>query len=121
MFAAGCAWTNSSDRNAKERFAAVDGGGLLARLSAVPILTWNYKTQDASIRHIGPVAQDYRAAFGLGEDDKHIATVDADGVALAAIQALYKLVLQKDEQIQKLAQQLEELRGQVARLQPLSR
>jgi phage shock protein A len=57
-------------------------------------------------------------AFGLGEDDKHIATVDADGVALAAIQALYKLVLQKDEQIQKLAQQLEALRGQIARLQP---
>jgi len=70
---------------------------------------------------MGPVAQDFRAAFGLGEDDKHIATVDADGVALAAIQALYKLVLQKDEQIQKLAQQLEALRRQVARLQPLSR
>jgi phage shock protein A len=47
--------------------------------------------------------------------------VDADGVALAAIQALYKLVLQKDEQIQKLAQQLEWLRGQVARLEPPSR
>jgi hypothetical protein len=62
----GGAWTNASDRNAKEGFAAVDGRGLLARLSAMPILTWNYKTQDASIRHMGPAAQDFRAAFGLG-------------------------------------------------------
>jgi hypothetical protein len=69
----------------------------------------------------GPVGQDLRAAFGLGEDDKHISTVDADGVAPAAMQALYRLALHKDEQIQKLAQQLEKLRGQVARLQPPSR
>jgi len=64
----------------------------VAWVAEVAILTWNYKTQDDSIRHIGPMAQDFRAAFGLGEDDKRITTIDADGVALAAIQALYKLV-----------------------------
>jgi hypothetical protein len=35
------------------------------------------------------MAQDFYAAFGVGEDDTHITTVDADGVALAAIQGLY--------------------------------
>jgi hypothetical protein len=58
-----------------------------------------------------------RAAFGLGEDDKHIPTVDADGVALAAIQALYKLSLEKDEKIEQLSQEVMELRARLARLE----
>ena len=69
--------------------APADGSDVLARLASVPVSTWSYTSQDPSIRHMGPMAQDFRAAFGLGEDDKHISTVDADGVALAAIQALY--------------------------------
>jgi hypothetical protein len=52
------------------------------------------------------MAQDFRAAFGLGEDDKHISTVDAEGVALAGVQALYKLNLQKDVRIRQLAAQI---------------
>ena len=53
-----------------------------------PIATWNLKGQGASIRHMGPMAQDFRAAFGLGETELGISTIDADGVALAAIQGL---------------------------------
>ncbi len=82
----------------------------------VPILTWNYKTQDDSIRHLGPMAQDFRAAFELGEDEKHISTVDADGVALAAIQELYRMNLQKDERIRELMRELKELRALVAQM-----
>ena len=51
---------------------------------------WNHTAQDPSIGHMGPIARDFYGAFGLGEDDKHIATVDADGVALAAIQRLHE-------------------------------
>jgi hypothetical protein len=36
------------------------------------------------------MAQDFRAAFGLGADERHIGTIDESGVALAAIQALAK-------------------------------
>jgi len=54
--------------------------------------TWNYKAQDPSIRHIGPMAQDFYGAFSYGEDNKYINTLDADGVALAAIQGLYEVV-----------------------------
>ncbi len=103
--AGGNAWSSVSDRAAKENFAPVDGRDLLNRLTAIPIQTWNYKSQDDSIRHIGPVAQDFHAAFGVGEDDTHISTVDADGVALAAIQGLYHLVQQKDDQIAQLEQE----------------
>jgi len=82
-------WTNMSDRNLKENVAEVEPQALLESLAYVPVTTWNYTSQDDSIRHIGPMAQDFHAAFGVGEDDTHITTVDADGVALAAIQALY--------------------------------
>jgi len=75
---------------------------LLGKLAQIPVLTWNYKSQDPAIRHIGPTAQDFFAAFGVGEDERRISTIDADGVALAAIQALHQLNLEKDRQIERL-------------------
>jgi hypothetical protein len=45
------------------------------------------------------MAQDFQAAFALGESNTSIATVDADGVALAAIQGLYDLVQEQKERI----------------------
>ncbi len=73
--------------------------------------TWNYRSQDAAIRHIGPVAQDFYAAFGVGEDDRHISTIDADGVALAAIQGLYQVVQQKETRIADLGSAAAGARG----------
>jgi len=87
--AGGGAWASVSDRALKANVVAVGGADVLARLAQAPVSTWNYTSQAPSTRHMGPMAQDFYAAFGLGEDDKHISTVDADGVALAAIQALY--------------------------------
>ena len=84
----GGVWTNSSDRNLKENFEPVDGQDVLARLAELPVTTWNYKADDPDVRHMGPVAQDFYAIFGLGEDDRHIAALDSSGVALAAAQAL---------------------------------
>ena len=100
--AGGNAWSSVSDRNLKENVAAVDGQEVLARLAQVPIASWNYKSQEAAIRHMGPMAQDFYAAFGLGEDDTHISTVDADGVALAAIQGLQEQVQDKEARITAL-------------------
>jgi hypothetical protein len=84
----GTSWVNGSDRNAKENFAPVDAAEVLARVVSLPVQSWSYKAQPDD-KHIGPVAQDFHTAFGLnGKDERHIATVDADGVALAAIQGL---------------------------------
>ena len=88
-------WTSMSDRNAKENFAPVKPGALLDKVLALPVQTWNYKSQDAAIRHIGPMAQDFKAAFGVGETDTGITSVDADGVALAAIQGLNQKLQQE--------------------------
>lgn len=93
------AWASVSDKNKKANFGEVDEREVLKKLVEIPITTWNYKAQDTQIRHIGPMAQDFSAAFGVGEDDVTITTIDADGVALAAIQGLYQLVREKEEEI----------------------
>ena len=80
--------TPNSDRNQKTDFASVDPATVLAKVAALPIQEWRFKAEQTAVRHIGPMAQDFRAAFGLGEVPTAIATVDADGVALAAIQGL---------------------------------
>jgi hypothetical protein len=101
-----------SDRNAKENFASVDRREVLEKVAALPITRWNFK-QEAGVPHLGPVAQDFHAAFSLGTDDRHIATVDADGVALAAIQGLNQKLeeqmKQKDTKIAELKERLERL------------
>jgi hypothetical protein len=113
----GGVWTNASDRDAKENFAPVDGQEVLARLAQVPIQTWNYKAEDPSVRHLGPTAQDFYAAFGLGEDEFHISTADADGVALAAIQALYERSLALEAENAALRGRLDDLEARVAALE----
>jgi trimeric autotransporter adhesin len=96
-------WTNASDRNLKTAFEPLDQSNLLARIGQMPITSWRYKMDPSSIRHIGPMAQDFYSAFQLGNDDKHISTIDEGGVALAGVQALYRLSLKKDEEIRALA------------------
>ena len=110
-------WSMLSDRNVKANFSAVDGQDLLARLAAIPVSTWNYKAQPDLVRHMGPMAQDFHAAFGLGADDKHISTVDAEGVALAAIQALYQTVTELKRDLGDKDQQIAELRARLARME----
>jgi len=77
-------------RNAKTDVIPVDSRQIVTKLAQIPLATWRYKSQAEGIRHMGPMAQDFYAAFGLGEDEKYISTIDADGVALAAIQGLYQ-------------------------------
>lgn len=122
----GTTWVNSSDRKEKENFAPVNRADVLARVASLPMESWNYKARPAH-KHIGPMAQDFHAAFGLnGEDDTHINTVDEGGVALAAIQGLNEKVeahRQKSELLeQKLAQketEISELRRQLSELKEL--
>lgn len=111
-------WT-ASDRNLKVNLAAVDGRDVLERLASIPIETWSYKAQDPPVRHIGPMAQDFHKAFGLGADDRSIDSMDADGVALAAIQGLYEVVKEKDAQIATQQEQIVALEARLAALEKL--
>jgi hypothetical protein len=120
-------WQNASDRDLKANFSPVNGPLLLTHLNNIPMLTWNYRTDDRSVRHLGPMAQDFYAAFGLdGRDDKHISTVDEGGVALAAVQQLYRMVLKGNAEVANLARsnrekdvQIQNLKAEVQQLQQL--
>jgi hypothetical protein len=81
-------WASASDRNLKTDVARLDDAAVLEKVAELPISRWSYKTE-RGVRHVGPMAQDFYAAFGVGEDDKHITSIDEDGVALAAIKALH--------------------------------
>jgi hypothetical protein len=108
-----------SDVNLKTDFEAIDPAAVLNHVVAMPVRTWRYKIEPPEVRHIGPTAQDFSAAFAVGGDDKHIATVDADGVAMAAIQGLYKLIQERDTQLQAQAEKLVALEQQVSRMTKL--
>src|ERR1035441_10542686 len=109
----------SSDQNIKGGFEPVDTKIVLEGVAALPITRWHY-TNDVATPHLGPMAQDFRAAFKLGVDDKHIATVDEEGVALAAIQGLNRKlessVQEKEAEIQDLKQSVDELKKLVQSL-----
>jgi len=112
-------WGSWCDRNAKTNCLPVDPRAVLEKVAALPISTWTYNTQEPSIRHMGPVAQDFHAAFGLGEDDKHIGTVDADGVALASIQGLHEMLRERDAEIAAIKKQNRELQERLSALEKL--
>jgi hypothetical protein len=106
---------SSSDRNVKENFADIKPSEVLAKVALLPITSWNYKADIAS-RHLGPMAQDFYAAFGIGPDDKHITVVDESGVALAAIQGLNQKLA---DELQKRDTENAELKTRLEKLEQL--
>lgn len=93
-------WSNLSDRNVKTGITGIDPGRVLDGVLRMPISTWQYIAQSADIRHIGPMAQDFFAAFHVGEDERHITDVDEGGVALAAIQGLNRKLEKKNAELE---------------------
>jgi hypothetical protein len=102
------AFNPPSDRNLKKNFSPVSPREVLEKVAALPISRWNFKG-DTATPHVGPMAQDFHAAFRLGTDERHIATVDADGVALAAIQGLNQKLEEQRAENAELKTRLEAL------------
>jgi hypothetical protein len=98
----GCAPLCKSDRNQKKNIEPVDTAAILEKVGRLPISAWTYTKEPPEVRHLGPMAQDFRATFGLGDDDRTYFAVDAQGVALAAIQALNERVMAQAARIEKL-------------------
>lgn len=107
----GAGWNCTSDRNAKENFRAVDPGQVLEQLAAMPIHQWTMIGDLTAAPHLGPTAQDFRAAFSLGDSETTINSADAQGVALAAIQGLFAVVQEQSRQIETLQAEVDALRN----------
>lgn len=115
--AGGSSWNVISDRARKEGFLALDGEDLLARLRLVPVTTWRYLgEEDRTVRHIGPMAQDWQRAFGFSSDRTTINTGDMHGVSLAGVQALDQRTAAQTERIRALEEQVARLTELVERL-----
>ncbi|HEX3469416.1 MAG TPA: tail fiber domain-containing protein [Candidatus Elarobacter sp.] len=108
-------WASASDRNLKTDVARIDDAIVLDKVAALPIERWSYKSE-RGVRHVGPMAQDFYAAFGVGEDDKHITSIDEDGVALAAIKALHARVGALGAENARLRAQLSSTDARLAKL-----
>jgi uncharacterized small protein (DUF1192 family) len=125
--AGGSSWNVISDRTRKENFLALDPDDVLARIRSLPVTTWQYiGEEDRTVRHIGPMAQDWHAAFGFNDDATTINMSDFDGVNLAAIQALDRQGTRHDAELQALRTQvaerderIETLEARIARLEAL--
>lgn len=124
----GGTWTNTSDSTKKSNFRAVDGEQVLSKLASLPVYTWQYTAEDSTVRHMGPTAQAFRKAFGLGDSETAIGTVDIDGVAVAGVKALEIRTKQLKAETQalraenaQLAERLAQLESLVARLTQTSK
>lgn len=117
LLTTGGVWQNASDVNRKHLFEAISGEEILGKLHDLPIQKWSYRVEDNRVRHLGPTAQDFYAAFGLGSDERSIGTVDADGVALAGVQALEVRTRQQAVQISSLQAENQALRNRLEALE----
>ena len=107
----------ASDRNIKENFEPVSSQEILEKVASIPVSKWNYIGND--VTHIGPMAQDVWAQFQVGQGDTTISMVDADGIAMASIQALYQNQTAREAQLKELEKENEALSGRVERLEAL--
>lgn len=90
----------ASDVNIKQDITPAPS--VLEKIEALPVFAWQYKpwTNQPAGRHIGPMAQDFKAAFDLGADDKSINFIDGQGVLFQAIKELMARVRQLEAQLQ---------------------
>jgi hypothetical protein len=112
-------WTSLSDRNTKENFRPVNPRAVLDKLVALPVSTWNYKSQPDVVRHIGPTAQDFKGAFDVGESETGITGIDADGVALAAIQGLNQKLEDQAVELEARERELNSLKARLSALEEI--
>jgi len=106
-----------SDVHAKRDFVPVDGSQILTAVARLAVTEWSLISDDDGVRHVGPTAQDFRAAFGLGEGENHIALSDMGGVALAAIKGLLAELEDRDRKIDDLSRRLSDLEARVGQVQ----
>jgi len=108
--------SQGSSRQIKQDFASVDADEVLSRVTEMPITSWSYKADGASVRHIGPMAEDFHSAFGLGVDERHLSPGDVASVALVAVQGLQKELQSRDARIAQMEQEIADLKKLVEKV-----
>lgn len=97
------------DRNQKVNVQPIDLARILQQVEKLPLATWTYEWEQADVRHVGPMSQDWHKIMRLGYDTTKIDVVDAFGVALASIKALTEIARSQQAQIDGLKKRLEKV------------
>jgi hypothetical protein len=100
-----------SDRDQKRAFAPVEEREVLEKVARLPMTTWSYGNDATHARHLGPMAQDFKRELGLGGTDRAYDPIDAHGVALTSIKALYSIVQEQNARIERLEAENRSLRA----------
>jgi len=108
----GGSWSFTSDAATKENVRQINPREILRRLTTVPITEWNYIGYGQ--RHIGPMAQDWHAAFPISTDEKTVNTAHLHGISLAAIQGLVEELKERDGKIEQLEAQNAEVQAELS-------
>ena len=94
---------------------AVNPADVLARVEQLPISRWQYRDTEG-VDHIGPMAQDFYSAFGLGASETSISAIDTGGVALAAVKALAQENAELKTRLAALERQQADLQAVMSKL-----
>lgn len=109
--AGGGSWSSISDKSKKENYTQIDHDDILERISRMPVEKWQYIAEGSKAKHIGPYAQDFKTLFGLGDSDKTISTIDADGVLFSGIKGLYSKVKKLEACVDQLNTSVQSLKN----------
>ena len=112
--------STTSSRESKEAFEPIDRRALLNEIAELPVSTWIYKSDSDRARHLGPVAEDFHAQFGLGEDARHISPTDLAGVALVGVQGLQGALAEAGRDAEELRAENRALRERLRELEDLA-
>jgi hypothetical protein len=108
-------WTANSSRDTKENFRELAPGEALARIAKLSVPEWNYKGEDRAVRHIGPIAEDFHAAFGLnGASNKMVSHIDPAGVALAGLKDVARKLDEQQRQLEEQQREIAQLKARLA-------
>lgn len=110
-------FNGSSSRSVKQSIEPIDTGDVLEKVAKLSVAKWSYIREGDGVRHLGPMAEDFHAAFGLGGDDKHIGVLDAVGVSMAAIQGLQSQLQSKEQRIHDLEKKNADLEARLSAIE----
>jgi hypothetical protein len=105
-----------SSRTLKENFCRLNKDDILGKLEQLEVSRWNYKTDNKSVTHIGPVAEDFYRIFKTGSKESEMYLMDSVGVSLMGVKALSEKVRTQERRMEELQAEIESLKSQLKKV-----
>ncbi|MCX5707779.1 MAG: tail fiber domain-containing protein [Candidatus Omnitrophica bacterium] len=110
-----CPACPSSSRTLKENFAAINLEDILGKIDQLEVPRWNYKSDNRSVTHIGPMAEDFYSLFKTGSRESQLHLIDSAGVSLAGVKDLLAKANRQEQRLEELGREIEDLKVQLSK------